>query len=115
MSFCCTPMGAPDASSQERYVWRKVCHPIDCPLLTTREAIRLPRMVYAVVAQCPYFRVFVATCSASTPPKPKQFPASLEVFDIPTDPHSANKSTKHFGILPDGSIVAIRSHSFASR
>jgi hypothetical protein len=27
MSFCCTPIGAPVLSSQERNVWRKVCHP----------------------------------------------------------------------------------------
>jgi isoquinoline 1-oxidoreductase beta subunit len=69
-------------------------------------------MVYAVVAHCPYFRGDLLRFDAA---KAKAIPGALEVFDIPTDPHSANKSTKHFGILPDGSIVAIRSDSFASR
>ena len=32
MSFCCTPSGAPVASSHERYVGRNVCHPT-CPKL----------------------------------------------------------------------------------
>jgi hypothetical protein len=86
MSFCCTPMGALVSSSQERYVWRKVCHPIDYPLLTTREAIRLPRMVYAVVAQCPYFRGDLLRFDAA---KAKAISGVLGVFDIPTQPTRA--------------------------
>ena len=45
--------------------------------------VRVPGMVYAVVAQCPYFRGDLLRFDAD---KAKAIPGVLEVFEIPTDP-----------------------------
>jgi hypothetical protein len=57
-------------------------------------------MVYAVVAQCPYFRGLLIHFDAV---KAKAIPGVLEVFDIPTDPHSAKpRDTAEPGQTRDG-------------
>jgi isoquinoline 1-oxidoreductase subunit beta len=67
--------------------------------------VRLPGMVYAVVAQCPYFR---GDLLHFDPAKAKAVPGVLEVFDIPTDPHSANKNTREIAIVATNTWAAIQ-------
>jgi isoquinoline 1-oxidoreductase beta subunit len=67
--------------------------------------VRLPGMVYAVVAQCPYFRGDLLRFDAA---KAKAIPGVLEVFDIPTDPHSANKNTREVVIVAINTWAAIQ-------
>jgi isoquinoline 1-oxidoreductase subunit beta len=67
--------------------------------------VRLPGMVYAVVAQCPYFRGDLLRFDAATA---KAIPGVLEVFDIPTDPHSANKSTREVAVVASNTWAAIQ-------
>jgi isoquinoline 1-oxidoreductase beta subunit len=67
--------------------------------------VRLPGMVYAVVSQCPYFRGDLLRFDAA---RVKAIPGVLEVFDIPTDPHSANKSTREVAVVATNTWAAIQ-------
>jgi isoquinoline 1-oxidoreductase beta subunit len=67
--------------------------------------VRLPGMVYAVVAQCPYFRGDLLRLDAA---KSKAVPGVLEVFEIPTDPHSANKNTREVAVVATNTWAAIQ-------
>ncbi|MDX6457172.1 MAG: isoquinoline 1-oxidoreductase subunit beta [Acidobacteriaceae bacterium] len=67
--------------------------------------VRLPGMVYAVVAQCPYFRGDLLRFDGT---RAKAIPGVLEVFDIPTDPHSANKSTREVAVVATNTWAAIQ-------
>jgi isoquinoline 1-oxidoreductase subunit beta len=67
--------------------------------------VRLPGMVYAVVAQCPYFRGDLLRFDAA---KAKAIPGVLEIFDIPTDPHSANKNTREIAVVATNTWAAIQ-------
>jgi isoquinoline 1-oxidoreductase subunit beta len=67
--------------------------------------VRLPGMVYAVVAQCPYFRGDLVHHDAA---KAKAIPGVLEVFEIPTDPHSANKNTREVAVVATNTWAAIQ-------
>jgi isoquinoline 1-oxidoreductase beta subunit len=67
--------------------------------------VRLPGMVHAVVAQCPYFRGELLHFNAD---KAKAIPGVLDVFDIPTDPHSANKNTREVAIVASNTWAAIQ-------
>jgi isoquinoline 1-oxidoreductase subunit beta len=67
--------------------------------------VRLPGMVYAVVVQCPYFRGDLLRFDAT---KAKAIPGVLEVFDIPTDPNSANKNTREVAIVATNTWIAIQ-------
>ncbi|HZD49043.1 MAG TPA: molybdopterin cofactor-binding domain-containing protein [Silvibacterium sp.] len=67
--------------------------------------VRLPGMVYAVVAQCPYFRGDILHFDAA---KAKATPGVLEVFDIPTDPKSANKNTREVAVVASNTWAAIQ-------
>lgn len=66
--------------------------------------VRLPGMVYAVVAQCPYFRGDLAHYDAS---KAKAVPGVLEIFEIPVDPGSANKGTREIAVVASNTWAAI--------
>jgi isoquinoline 1-oxidoreductase beta subunit len=67
--------------------------------------VRLPGMVYAVVAQCPYFRGDLVRFDAA---KAKAIPGVLEVFYIPTDPHSTNKNTREIAVVATNTWAAIQ-------
>jgi isoquinoline 1-oxidoreductase subunit beta len=67
--------------------------------------VRLPGMVYAVVAQCPYFRGDLLHFDTA---KAKAIPGVLEVFDIPTDPGSANKNTREVAVVATNTWAAIQ-------
>ena len=67
--------------------------------------VRVPGMVYAVVAQCPYFRGDLLRFDAS---KAKAIPGVLDVFDIPTDPNSANKNTREVAVVATNTWAAIQ-------
>ncbi len=67
--------------------------------------VRLPGMVYAVVAQCPYFRGELLRFDAA---KAKAVPGVLEVFEIPTDPRSANKNTREVAVIAINTWAAIQ-------
>ncbi len=67
--------------------------------------VRVPGMVYAVVAQCPYFRGDLLRFDAA---KAKAIPGVLEVFDIPTDPDSANKNTREIAVVATNTWAAIQ-------
>ena len=67
--------------------------------------VRVPGMVYAVVAQCPYFRGDVLRFDAN---RAKAIPGVLEVFDIPTDPNAANKNTREVAIVATNTWAAIQ-------
>lgn len=67
--------------------------------------VRLPGMVYAVVAQCPYFRGELLHFNAA---KAKAIPGVLDVFDIPTDPDSANKNTREVAVVATNTWAAIQ-------
>jgi hypothetical protein len=58
-----------------------------------------------VVAQCPCFRGDLLRFDAA---KSKAIPGVLEVFDIPTDPHSANKSTREVAVVATNTWAAIQ-------
>ncbi|HMF52917.1 MAG TPA: molybdopterin cofactor-binding domain-containing protein, partial [Edaphobacter sp.] len=67
--------------------------------------VRLPGMVYAVVAQCPYLRGDLVRYDAA---KAKAVSGVLDVFDIPTDPNSANKNTREIAIVATNTWAAIQ-------
>jgi isoquinoline 1-oxidoreductase subunit beta len=67
--------------------------------------VRLPGMVYAVVAQCPYFRGDLLHFDA---PRAKALPGVLDVFDIPTDPNTANKNTREVAVVATNTWAAIQ-------
>jgi isoquinoline 1-oxidoreductase beta subunit len=67
--------------------------------------VRLPGMVYAVVAQCPYLRGDVLRFDAA---KAKAIPGVLEVFEIPADPRSANKNTREVAVVATNTWAAIQ-------
>jgi isoquinoline 1-oxidoreductase beta subunit len=67
--------------------------------------VRLPGMVYAVVAQCPYFRGDLLRFDAA---KAKAIPGVLEVFEIPADPHSANKNTREVAVVATNTWAAVQ-------
>jgi isoquinoline 1-oxidoreductase beta subunit len=62
-------------------------------------------MVYAVVAQCPYFRGDLLRFDAA---KAKAIPGVLEVLEIPPDPHSANKNTREVAVVATNTWAAIQ-------
>src|ERR1700723_1611086 len=70
--------------------------------------VRLPGMVYAVVAQCPYFRGDLVRFDAA---KAKAIPGVLDVFEIPTDPDTANKNTREVAVVAANTWAAIRGRS----
>lgn len=70
--------------------------------------VRLPGMVYAVVAQCPYFRGDLVRFDAA---KAKAVPGVLDVFEIPTDPGTANKNTREVAVVATNTWAAIRGRS----
>ncbi len=67
--------------------------------------VRLPNMVYAVVAQCPYFRGDLLSFDAS---KAKAISGVLEVFEIPTDPQSPNKNTREVAVVATNTWAAMQ-------
>lgn len=67
--------------------------------------VRLPGMVYALVAQCPYFRGDLVRYDAS---KAKAISGVLEVFEIPTDPNSANRNTREVAVVATNTWAAIK-------
>jgi isoquinoline 1-oxidoreductase beta subunit len=67
--------------------------------------VRLPGMIYAVVAQCPYFRGDLLRFDAT---RAKAIPGVLEVFDIPTDPNSTNKNTHEVAVVATNTWAAIQ-------
>jgi isoquinoline 1-oxidoreductase beta subunit len=67
--------------------------------------VRLPGMVYAVVAQCPYFRGDLLRFDAT---RAKAIPGVLEVFDIPTDPNLPNKNTREVAVVATNTWAAIQ-------
>jgi isoquinoline 1-oxidoreductase subunit beta len=67
--------------------------------------VRVPGMVYAVVAQCPYFRGDLLRFDTT---KAKAISGVLEVFDIPTDPNAANKNTREVAIVATNTWAAIQ-------
>jgi isoquinoline 1-oxidoreductase beta subunit len=70
--------------------------------------VRLPGMVYAVVAQCPYFRGDLLRFDAS---RAKAITGVLDVFEIPTDPDSANKNTREIAVVAANTWAAIQGRS----
>jgi isoquinoline 1-oxidoreductase subunit beta len=70
--------------------------------------VRLPGMVYAVVAQCPYFRGDLLRFDTA---KAKAISGVLEIFDIPTDPHSANKNTREIAVVATNTWAAIQARA----
>jgi isoquinoline 1-oxidoreductase subunit beta len=73
--------------------------------------VRVPGMVYAVVAQCPYFRGDLLRFDAV---KAKAIPGVLEVFEIPTDPKSANKNTREIAVVATNTWAAIQGRNALS-
>jgi isoquinoline 1-oxidoreductase subunit beta len=67
--------------------------------------VRLPGMVYAVVAQCPYFRGDLLRFDAV---KAKATTGVLDVFEIPTDPGSANKNTREVAVVATNTWAAMQ-------
>jgi isoquinoline 1-oxidoreductase beta subunit len=67
--------------------------------------VRLPGMVYAVVAQCPYFRGDVLRFDAA---KARSVPGVIDVFVIPVDPRSANKDTHEVAVVATNTWAAIQ-------
>ncbi|MDT7812785.1 MAG: isoquinoline 1-oxidoreductase subunit beta [Acidobacteriaceae bacterium] len=67
--------------------------------------VRVPGMVYAVVAQCPYFRGDVLRFDGS---RAKAIPGVLDVFDIPTDPDTANRNTREVAVVATSTWAAIQ-------
>jgi isoquinoline 1-oxidoreductase subunit beta len=67
--------------------------------------VRLPGMVYAVVAQCPYFRGDLLRFDAS---RAKAITGVLDVFEIPTDPDSANKNTREVAVVAANTWAAMQ-------
>ena len=70
--------------------------------------VRVAGMVYAVVAQCPYFRGDLVRLDTT---KAKAVPGVLEVFDIPTDPTTANKNTREVAVVATNTWAAIQGRS----
>jgi isoquinoline 1-oxidoreductase subunit beta len=70
--------------------------------------VRLPGMVYAVVAQCPYLRGDVLRYDAA---KAKAVPGVLDVFDIPVDPNIANKNTREVAVIATNTWAAIQARN----
>jgi isoquinoline 1-oxidoreductase beta subunit len=73
--------------------------------------VRVPGMVYAVVAQCPYFRGDLLRFDAT---KAKAIPGVLEVFDIPTDPDAANKNAREVAVVATNTWAAIQGRNALS-
>ena len=67
--------------------------------------VRLPGMVYAVVAQCPCLRGDVLRYDAATA---KAVPGVIDVFDIPVDPNTANKNTREVAVVATNTWAAIQ-------
>jgi isoquinoline 1-oxidoreductase beta subunit len=67
--------------------------------------VRLPGMVYTVVAQCPYFRGDLLRFDAA---KAKAVTGVLDVFEIPTDPGSANKNTREVAVVAANTWAAMQ-------
>jgi isoquinoline 1-oxidoreductase beta subunit len=67
--------------------------------------VRLPGMVYAVVAQCPYFRGDLLRFDAA---RAKATTGVLDVFAIPTDPGSANKNTHEVAVVAANTWAAMQ-------
>ena len=67
--------------------------------------VRVPGMVYAVVAQCPYFRGDLVRYNAVAA---KAVPGVIDVFDISTDPESANKNTREVAVVATNTWAAVQ-------
>ena len=67
--------------------------------------VRLPGMVYAVVAQCPYLRGDILDFDAA---RAKAVHGVLDVFEIPTDPNSTNKNTREVAVVATNTWAAIQ-------
>jgi isoquinoline 1-oxidoreductase subunit beta len=67
--------------------------------------VRLPGMVYAVVAQCPYFRGDLLRFDTA---RAKSIPGVLDIFDIPADPDTANKNTREVAVVATNTWAAIQ-------
>src|SRR6202012_1020555 len=66
--------------------------------------VRLPGMVYAVVAQCHYFRGDLVRYDAA---KARAVSGVLDVFEIPTDPRSANHGMREVAVVATNTWAAI--------
>jgi isoquinoline 1-oxidoreductase beta subunit len=71
--------------------------------------VRLPGMVYAVVAQCPYLRGDLLRFDAA---RAKAVTGVLDVFDIPVDPNSANKNTREVAVVATNTWAAVQGRNF---
>jgi isoquinoline 1-oxidoreductase beta subunit len=67
--------------------------------------VRVPGMVYAVVAQCPYFRGDLVRFDAAAA---RAVLGVIDVFEIPTDPESANKNTREVAVIATNTWAAIQ-------
>jgi isoquinoline 1-oxidoreductase beta subunit len=67
--------------------------------------VRLPGMLFAVVAQCPYLRGDLLHFDGA---KAWSIPGVLDVFDIPVDPHSANRNTREVAVIATNTWAAIQ-------
>jgi isoquinoline 1-oxidoreductase beta subunit len=67
--------------------------------------VRVPGMVYAVVAQCPYFRGDLLRFDAAAA---KAVPGVIDVFDIPTEPESANQNTREVAVVATNTWAAMQ-------
>ena len=56
----------------------------------------------------PSVPTFAATCSASTEAERRAIPGVLDVFDIPTDPNTANKNTREVAVVATNTWAAIQ-------
>ena len=67
--------------------------------------VRVPGMVYAVVAQCPYLRGDLVRFNVEAA---RAVPGVVDVFDIPTAPESANKNTREVAVIATNTWAAIQ-------
>ncbi|HEY9127626.1 MAG TPA: molybdopterin cofactor-binding domain-containing protein [Acidobacteriaceae bacterium] len=66
--------------------------------------VRLPGMVYAVVAQCPYLRGDLEHYDAA---KAKAVPGVIDIFEIPVDPSLPNKGAREIAVVAANTWAAM--------
>ncbi len=67
--------------------------------------VRVPGMVYAMVAQCPYLRGDLVSFDTAAA---KAVSGVIDVFEIPTDPDSANKDTREVAVVAFNTWAAMQ-------
>ena len=67
--------------------------------------VRVPGMVYAMVAQCPYLRGDLVSFDTAAA---KAVSGVIDVFEIPTDPDSANKDTREVAVVAANTWAAMQ-------